>query len=280
MRDPRRDAWDEPSPASACVGTRPGPSVLAVDVLTVISPVFGARCSVLVADGGACVVIDPGALVADPVVAAVVERGLRPRAVLLTHGHVDHTWDAAEVAERLDVPVLLHARDAYRLDDPFGTLGTLGGAAHDPSGPLAQSLAQVGADPAAYRRPVDVRPFGTPSDEPAPDVPVGPGTRGTVARDEDVRLELDGITVVARHAPGHTEGSTLYLVDGLVLTGDVLFAGTVGRTDLPGGDGDTMARTLREVVARLDAALHVVPGHGPTSVVSAELASNPFLSRA
>ncbi|MBT0995014.1 MBL fold metallo-hydrolase [Cellulomonas sp. DKR-3] len=268
-----------------------------MDVLTIISPVFGARCSVLVADGGACVVVDPGALVADHVVAAVVERGLRPRAVLLTHGHVDHTWDAAEVAERLDVPVLLHARDAYRLDDPFGTLGSLGGAAHDPDGPLAQALALVGVDAAAYRRPADVRPFGTPPGGFAPDVPVPAGTqpverpsdehesdeRGSgisTPRDEDVDLDLDGITVVARHAPGHTEGSTLYLVAGLALTGDVLFAGTIGRTDLPGGDGPTMARTLREVVARLDPGLQVLPGHGPTSDVAAELAANPFLVRA
>lgn len=252
--------------------------MLGVDVLTIISPVFGARCSVLVADGGACVVIDPGALVADLVVTTVAERGLRPRAVLLTHGHVDHTWDAAEVAERLGVPVLLHVRDAYRLADPFGTLGVLGGAAHDPSGPLAQSLALVGADPSAYRRPVDVRPFGTELSASARRSGPADGS-GTPDRDPDVILALDGITVVARHAPGHTEGATIYLADGLAFTGDVLFAGTIGRTDLPGGDGPTMARTLREVVARLDPALQVVPGHGPTSDVAAELAGNPFLSR-
>jgi hydroxyacylglutathione hydrolase len=265
---------------SGCIGVGAGPSVLRVDVLTIISPVFGARCSVLVADGGACVVIDPGALVADHVVTAVAERGMRPRAVLLTHGHVDHTWDAAEVAERLGVPVLLHARDAYRLADPFGTLGVLGGAAHDPSGPLAQSLALVGADPGAYRRPVDVRPFGTAPSAPAPGSGPVSDEPGTPGRDPDVSLALDGITVVARHAPGHTEGATIYLADGLAFTGDVLFAGTIGRTDLPGGDGATMARTLREVVAHLDPALQVVPGHGPTSDVATELATNPFLSRA
>ncbi|CAM5779232.1 Metallo-beta-lactamase domain-containing protein OS=Cellulomonas persica OX=76861 GN=CPE01_05220 PE=4 SV=1 [Cellulomonas persica] len=231
-----------------------------------ISPVFGARTSVLVADDGACVVVDAGALVADAVVGLVQERGLRPAAVLLTHGHADHTWGAGELAERLRVPVHVHARDAYRLADPFGTLGPLGGAAHDPSGPLAQSLVGVGADPASYVAPADVRRFGTSgSDE------------GAAERDEDVPLELGGIRVVARHAPGHTEGSTLYLVGDVVLTGDVLFAGTIGRTDLPGGDSQVMARTLREVVARLDPSTQVVPGHGPTSVVRHELTTNPFL---
>ena len=233
-------------------------------MLTVESPVFGARCSVLVAPDGTCVVVDPGALVAPTVVGVVRERGLSPQAVLLTHGHVDHCWDAAAVSDELGVPVRVHAADAYRLADPFGTLGVLGGASHDPSGPLAQALAAAGADPGTYRRPERVEPFGTPQ---------GP-------RDDDVALPCGGLAIVARHAPGHTQGSTLYLVEDVVLTGDVLFAGTIGRTDLPGGDGATMQRTLREVVARLDPALVVVPGHGPTSDVATELAHNPYLAAA
>ncbi|GEL93655.1 MBL fold metallo-hydrolase [Cellulomonas composti] len=231
-----------------------------MDVLTVISPVFGARCSVLVAADGSCVVVDPGALVAPHVVALVRERALRPVAVLLTHGHVDHCWDAAEVGGALGVPVRVHAADAYRLADPFGTLGALGGRPHDPDGPLAQALRAAGADPTTYRVPTDVETFGS----------VGGG------RDDEL-APVPGWDLVARHAPGHTQGSTLYLVGPLVLTGDVLFAGTIGRTDLPGGDGDEMARTLREVVATLDPALVVVPGHGPTSDVATELATNPYL---
>ncbi len=236
-----------------------------VQVYTVVSGVFGARCSVI-ADAGACVVVDPGALVTASVVSVVEERGLAPCGVLLTHGHVDHTWDAADVADALGVPVWVHAADAYRLADPFGTLGPLGGAAHDPSGPLAQALAAAGADPRAYRAPSDIRTFGT--------------AELVVGRDDDVVLPLGALAVRARHAPGHTEGSTIYLVDGppaLAFTGDVLFAGTIGRTDLPGGDDARMRATLREVVARLDPELVVLPGHGPTSTVADELARNPFL---
>ena len=244
------------------------PTVARMDVLTVISPVFGARTSVLVGGDGACVVVDAGALVADAVVELVASRGLVPQAVLLTHGHVDHTWDAGPLAQRLGVAVHVHARDAYRLADPFGTLGVLGGAPHDPSGPLAQALVTAGVHPGAYVPPSDVRTFGSRSDE------------GAGERDDDVVLEVGALRVVARHAPGHTEGATLYVVDGIVCTGDVLFAGTIGRTDLPGGDGDVMARTLHDVVARLDPALVVLPGHGPTSDVARELASNPFLARA
>ena len=101
------------------------------------------------------------------------------------------------------------------------------------------------------------------------------------------------------HAPGHTEGSTLYVVTAVpdvgsslprpgwpraavsttVLTGDVLFAGSVGRTDLPGGDAPTMARTLRDVVGTLPPDALVLPGHGPATTVGYEMASNPYLTR-
>ena len=194
----------------------------------VVAPVFGTNCTVVSAPGGDCVVVDAGAGVADAVVAHVRSAGLVPRAVLATHGHVDHTWDAAALADRFGVPVVLHAADAYRLADPFGSLEHGGPAASRP-----------GAGVAGPRR--------------------------------------------AAGAPGHTEAPTRHLVGepgaGLVLSGDVLFAGSVGRTDLPGGDGATMARTLRDVVAHLDPAWDVLPGHGPATTVARELVTNPFLAR-
>jgi glyoxylase-like metal-dependent hydrolase (beta-lactamase superfamily II) len=237
-----------------------------MQVVTVVSAVFGARCSVLVHDDGSCVVVDAGAGVTDDVLAVVAQRGLRPAAVLATHGHVDHTWDAARLSDALDVPVILHAADVYRLSDPFGTLGLLGSAAnptHDPTGPLAQAIAATGIDPTQYTAPNRVETFGAVGD----------------VRSADTVLELGGLRIVARHAPGHTEGSTLYLVGPLAFTGDVLFAGSVGRTDLPGGDHATMQRTLREVVATLPPETVVVPGHGPTSDIATELAHNPYLAR-
>ncbi|MBD8058715.1 MBL fold metallo-hydrolase [Cellulomonas sp. JH27-2] len=239
-----------------------------MEVFSVVSDVFGARCTVVVGDDGSCLVVDAGAGVAEAVVGYVREHALTPTAVLLTHGHVDHTWDAARLAEDLGVPVRMHAADVYRLADPFGTLGILGtspGPSHDPSGPLAQALLASGVDTASYRAPSDVVPFGTPQG----------------GRDDDVVLQLGAVRVVARHAPGHTQGSTLYLmeIDGeaVAFTGDVLFAGSVGRTDLPGGDAATMADTLTQVVARLDPQTVVVPGHGPTTDVATELSRNPYL---
>jgi glyoxylase-like metal-dependent hydrolase (beta-lactamase superfamily II) len=238
-----------------------------VQLVSIGGAVFGAWCHLLVDDDARCVVVDAGAGVADEVAGLVAARGLRTTAILATHGHADHTWDAAELADVLDAPVVLHAADAYRLRDPFGTLGVLGSAPHDPRGPLAEALASVGRDPASYRPPSRVETFGAVDDDPTP----------------DVELDLGGVHVVARHAPGHTEGSTLYLThldDGtpLALTGDVLFAGTIGRTDLPGGDDRRMARTLT-AVRGLEPATVVVPGHGPTSTIERELRTNPFLIR-
>lgn len=258
-----------------------------MQILTVVAPVLGTNCYVVVGDDGTCVVVDAGAGVADEVRTLVAGRGLRCAGLLATHGHVDHTWDAAELASGFGVALHLHAADAYRLDDPFGTLGL--GASHDPGGPLAQALAASGADPGSYRRPERVELFGDAT--------------GDGSRSADTVLELGGVRLVARHAPGHTQGSTLYLlgevptsaaagpatadrdVSGddraelVALTGDVLFAGTIGRTDLPGGDGAVMATTLRHVVAALPPHTVVLPGHGPSSRVATELARNPYLAR-
>ncbi len=216
-------------------------------IRTVAAPLLGTNCHV-VPDGDGCVVVDPGAGVAAGVREAVAAAGLVPRAILLTHGHLDHTWDAAELSEDWDVPVLVHEADAYRLADPLGSLG-----------PLGPQLAAMAGDPAGPPVPSRLETFRAESDAPA--------------------AVVGGIR--ALHAPGHTQGSTVYLADGdgaeaIALTGDVLFAGTIGRCDLPGGDERAMAATLRRL-ARLDVATRVLPGHGPWSTIGDELATNPYL---
>ncbi|MGF0116903.1 MBL fold metallo-hydrolase [Promicromonospora sp. Marseille-Q5078] len=241
-----------------------------MQILLVVAPVFATNCCVVVAGPSGrdadCVVVDAGAGTAPEVEALVAERRLTPRAVLATHGHVDHTWDAAALCARYGVPLRVHAADAYRLSDPFGTLGLddarRGGGDPGVSGALAQALAATGRRPEDYRVPDVVEPFGAGAG-------AAPGDEGD--------LVAGAVRLRALHAPGHTEGSTLLVAGDVVLAGDVLFAGGVGRTDLPGGDAATMARTLRDVVGRLDPELGVVPGHGPTTTVGRELATNPYL---
>jgi glyoxylase-like metal-dependent hydrolase (beta-lactamase superfamily II) len=102
--------------------------------------------------------------------------------------------------------------------------------------------------------------------------------------DDGAVLDLAGVRLTVRHAPGHTEGSVMFSVDlddapGL-LAGDVLFAGSVGRVDLPGGSWDAMLRSLRDVVLPLDDETVVLPGHGPATTIGRERASNPYLAEA
>ncbi|MFI2488580.1 MBL fold metallo-hydrolase [Promicromonospora kroppenstedtii] len=216
-----------------------------MELRIVVAPVFGTNCCVVSA-GTDCVVVDAGAGVADAVVRLVDDAGLTPRAVLATHGHADHTWDAGALCARYGIPMRLHEADAYRLDEPFATLS-----------PALESALGLHRDD--YRAPEVVEPFATPGGS--------------------TTLTFGAVTLHALHAPGHTEGSTLYrLDDEVVLSGDVLFAGSIGRTDLHGGSDRVMGETLRDVVRVLDPGLAVVPGHGPATTVAQELGTNPFLA--
>lgn len=224
---------------------------------TVVSPVFGAACHV-VSVGRDAVVVDPGAGVTDAVLVEVAERSLTVRAVLATHGHPDHTWDAGRLCAAVGVPLTVHEADAVVAGDPEAALVALVRSDVEGAGVGGALRAAVAAAGAGASVPADdVLPLVTPDGETA--------------------LEHGALRVRVLHAPGHTPGSVLYLVGDVVLTGDVLFAGSVGRTDLPGGDPAAMARTLRDDVGRLDPALTVLPGHGPATTVARELATNPYL---
>jgi glyoxylase-like metal-dependent hydrolase (beta-lactamase superfamily II) len=213
-------------------------------IRTVVAPLLATNCH-LVLDGGRLWVVDPGAGAAPQVSAFVDAECVVVAGILLTHGHLDHTWDAAELSDRYRVAVHVHADDAYRLADPVRSLG-----------PVGVAVAEMAGIPDGPPTPSRIETFDA----------VGPA----------------GAPVTTLHCPGHTEGSTVFRVaadDGAVaLTGDVLFAGSVGRTDFPGSDPALMATSLARLAA-LDPATRVLPGHGPASTIAAELATNPFLRR-
>ena len=170
----------------------------------------------------------------------------------------------AALSDALDVPVVLHAADAYRLADPFGTLGLLGSAAgptHDPSGPLAQALAATGVDPATLRGAAARRAVRSRRRRPL----------GRHACSSSASLRI-----VARHAPGHTEGSTLYLLGRRWPSRATSCSrARSAAPTCPAVDDATMQRTLREVVATLPPETVVVPGHGPTTDIATELVAQP-----
>lgn len=192
-----------------------------------------------------CVIVDPGITADEPVRAALEQRGLTPVAILATHGHLDHVGDAHLLAARHEVPVYLAEADQHLLRRPGDGLGPHG---------AAMMLQLTGAETLP---PIDdVRGYGEP-------------------------FEVAGLTVETFAAPGHTKGSMLLRVTSpqvtVVFSGDVLFAGSIGRTDLPGGSMSEMRESLRRIVEHFPADLPLLPGHGQPTTLGQELATNPYL---
>ena len=112
-------------------------------------------------------------------------------------------------------------------------------------------------------------------------VPAGVKARGRTADvllQGDETLEVAGLQLETLRVPGHSPGHLAFYSDGCLFSGDVLFAGSVGRTDLPGADWDTLVETLRMLTERFPPETVVYSGHGPPTTLGAELASNPFLT--
>ncbi|MGF1646952.1 MAG: MBL fold metallo-hydrolase [Kineosporiaceae bacterium] len=224
---------------------------------------FGTNCWVLAAAQGAdCLVVDPGFGVTPVLHRVLSEDRLRPVALLVTHGHADHVWSVTPLSRSSDPPlaVHVHAADRYRLRDPLAQLDTAFGA-----GLVPMLTAHLGPQ-ASWTEPDAVV-----------DLPVGPTGETTLA--------LAGLEVAIRHTPGHTEGSVCFRLaaagpadEDLLLSGDLLFAGSIGRTDLPGADPAAMARSLDAVLAAHPDDTVVLPGHGPATTIGAERAANPFLA--
>ena len=211
---------------------------------------FGTNCYVVApAPGEQCLIVDPGIGVLDTLAEVLAEHRLHPAAVLLTHGHLDHTFSVAPVCGARGIAAYVHPADREMLADPQKGLG--------------MSLEALFGGRIPYAEPEDVAEL----------------TDGAT-------LSLAGLEVTVDHAPGHTGGSVLFRLpaagsaweaEQLCLSGDVLFAGSIGRTDLPGGSTDTMLVSLRDKILPLADDTVVLPGHGPETTIGRERRSNPFL---
>ena len=210
---------------------------------------WGTNCYVLATGPGSeCVVVDPGKDAADGVAEVVREHRLKPVSVLVSHGHIDHMWCVAPVAGAYDATAWIHPR-----------IGT-----------CSPTRCR-----ACHRRPRACCWAGRTSSP----------SRTTSPSSTDLQtLQLAGLDFVVDHTPGHTQGSVTFRtpygeqgISELMLSGDLLFAGSIGRTDLPGGDHPTMLRSLRDKVLPLADDIVVLPGHGEQTSIGRERATNPFL---
>ncbi|MBD3006547.1 MULTISPECIES: MBL fold metallo-hydrolase [unclassified Streptomyces] len=208
---------------------------------------WGTNCYLVApAAGEECVIIDPGHQAAQGVAEVVAKHRLKPVAVVLTHGHIDHVASVVPVCGAHDVPAWIHPSDRFMMSDPEKALGRSIGM------PLMGELT-VG-------EPDDVKELA-----------------------DGAELRLAGLELTVAHAPGHTKGSVTFQmpeqadIPSVFFSGDLLFAGSIGRTDLPGGDHAEILESLARVVLPLDDSTVVLSGHGPQTSIGRERATNPFL---
>lgn len=210
---------------------------------------WGTNCYVVATEPGAeCVVVDPGQNAASGVDELIREHRLKPVAVLLTHGHIDHMWSVTPVAGTYDATAWIHPADRHLLTDPM-------------AGISRESAQMLLGGTYEFTEPDDVRELGD----------------GNV-------LSIAGLEITVDHAPGHTQGSVAFRtpygdqgISEVMFSGDLLFAGSIGRTDLPGGDHAQMLTSLRDKVLPLADDIVVLPGHGEQTSIGRERATNPYL---
>jgi len=213
---------------------------------------WGTNCYVLARGvGEQCVIVDPGKDAAPGIDDVIGKHGLSPVAVILTHGHVDHMWSVVPVCGARGIPAYIHPSDRGLLTDPMAGL----------SGESRQMLASMSGGTLMAAEPDDLREL----------------TDGLV-------LQIAGLDLIVDHAPGHTAGSVMFRRAGegdippVLLSGDVLFEGSIGRTDLPGGDHATMLQSLRSKILPLNDDTVVFPGHGNSTTIGRERGTNPYVT--
>lgn len=219
----------------------------------IVAPFYATNCWIIAPSKNShCVVIDPGIGMPNltkEIKAKLTEHNLVIGAIFITHGHLDHTFSLYSLAQDfIESDTYIHKADRDLLVNPERAMGAQSQA-------LLSELGELSGSKIEFQEP-----------------------ERTWSIDSDSQSKLGGMNFSFRHAPGHTPGSTLAIVeDELLISGDVLFKGGIGRTDLPRGSMSDMEITLREKIATLPPHLRVLPGHGDESRMDAELKSNQYL---
>lgn len=206
------------------------------------APMFATNCWVIApAAGGECIIVDPGMPDISANIKMIIEENkLKPVAAFITHGHLDHTFSIKPLADGYDIPAYIHSEDRRFIADPSGIHGF----------EFIDQLKEM-----VFEEPLKV-----------------------VELKNGATLDLLGMKIDVIHAPGHTKGSVMFVLNQeVLLSGDVLFAGSIGRTDLPTGSASEMKSTLKNRVLTLSDDLRVLPGHGAETTIKFERKNNPYL---
>lgn len=202
---------------------------------------FQENTYLVVADNSSCAIFDPGC--SNPterkqLTDYIEENNLRPEWLINTHCHIDHVYGNAFIAEKYDLRLAIHPDEL-------------------------QVLKAVPVVAQMYGIPFDPSDIGEPS----------------IWLEEGASIKIGETTLNILLTPGHSPASLSFYDEagGYVIAGDVLFQGSIGRTDLPGGDYDTLIKSIQTQLLTLDDDVVVYPGHGPSTTIGAERQSNPFL---
>ncbi|MGG1679831.1 MBL fold metallo-hydrolase [Neobacillus sp. NRS-1170] len=185
-----------------------------------------------------CLIFDPGGE-GKKLINVLTKRGLKPAAILLTHAHFDHIGAVNEVRDFYNIPVYVHKQEEKWLGDP-------------------------GLNGSAFFRLIE-------------EIRVNPADH--LIKNEGV-MKIDNFEFTVFHTPGHSPGSVSYYFekDGFVISGDALFQGSIGRTDLPGGNQDQLLKSIHDKLLSLPEETYVLSGHGPATTIVDEMDGNPFLN--
>lgn len=202
-----------------------------------------------------CIIVDPGIAIPSlngAIAKKTLQHNLKIGAVIITHGHLDHTFSLISATKDfIGIDCYVHEMDRDLLTVPERAMGAQSQA-------LVAELKSAAVITDGFKEP-----------------------ESTFSIHDGEKLTLGEMTAVIHHAPGHTPGSVVVEIDDeILISGDVLFKGSIGRTDLPRGSLSDMERSLREKIAPLSEQLVVLPGHGDQTVLGHELRTNSYLKAA
>ena len=200
------------------------------------------RCTVIWDEKGSCAIFDPGYgqdAEKEELVAFIQAKKLKPAAIILTHGHFDHIYGLADLASTYSLPIYMDMKETYSFEQT---------------------------------NPYVCGNYGLP-------LPQLPGIGAFVCTKEGDVIEVGDLRFEVIETPGHSVGGLCFLERNgkLLVSGDTLFAGAIGRTDHPGGDYDILMQSIFTKLLHLDGDITVIPGHGPCTDIATERMTNPFL---